>query len=284
MQTQTPVKPIRTLDDVPGWFRRTDQLVTDRLLRHQTTLGQTGDLLELGAYLGKSAILLGRHRQPGERLVVCDLFGEQAPAEPNRRTAQLYASLTHQAFEANFAMFHAEPATVIVGPTTVVPDRVPGDSFRFVHIDACHLYDQVAEDIEIARTLLTPEGIVVFDDIRAAHTPGVPAAVWPRVATGELRPIALTPNKLYATWGQAERHVNELRDFAAETSGKFDMQEVAGQRFIRIADWRIAPPSPVPPLAAAPRRNRLVPHARRVAVNLLPPVVTRVIKRARAAR
>lgn len=275
--------PIRTLDDVPGWFRRTDQLVMDRLLTFQGGSGVTGDLLEMGVYLGKSAILLGFHRRTGERLVVCDLFGSEPPAEQNRKTAKFYESLTHQAYEANFAAFHSEPSTVIVGPTTIVPERVPAGSFRFVHIDACHLYDQVVEDIDITRALLKPQGIVVFDDIRAAHTPGVPAAVWPRVAAGELHPIALTPNKLYATWDDADPAIDDLAAWIASTRGSYEIQVIAGRRMVRVADWKLPPPSPVRPLHAAPT-GRMIHRARRVAVDLLPPVVTRAIKKARRAK
>ncbi len=50
------------------------------------------------------------------------------------------------------------------------------------------------------RTLLAPEGVVVFDDYRAEHTPGVAAAVWQRLDKG-LSPFALSPVKMYATFG-----------------------------------------------------------------------------------
>ncbi len=195
--TQASARPLRGIDDVVGWFRLTDQLVMDWLLSHQERTGVTGDLLELGAYLGKSTILIGFHRRAGERFVVCDLFGEEPPTSENRRTAAFYTeTLMREAFEANYAAFHTEPPEVIQAPTSVVGDHVRMRSCRFVHIDACHLYDVVREDIATTRAVLNAEGIVVFDDIRAAHTPGVPAAVWPEVHSGELRPICITPNKL----------------------------------------------------------------------------------------
>jgi len=45
--------------------------------------GKTGDLLEIGVYRGKSAILLGYLLQGEERLVLCDLFGAPAPTADN---------------------------------------------------------------------------------------------------------------------------------------------------------------------------------------------------------
>ena len=280
-----PPRPVRGIDDMDGWFRLTDQLVMNWLLEYQDRTGVTGDLLEMGAYLGKSTILIGFHRGAGERLVVCDLFGQEPPTEENRQTAAFYTeNLTREAFEANYALFHAEPPEVIQAPTTAIPDRVPADSCRFVHIDACHLYDVVLEDIQTARSVLSEDGIVVFDDIRAAHTPGVPAAVWPEVVSRGLHPICLTPNKLYATWGD-ERPVQEslLSWLDSQEGSAYDLQRIADRQVIRVADWTSAPASPVPapPGAPPPPRRWLPAGARRVAVDLLPPIVTRALMKIR---
>src|SRR6476620_129325 len=44
------------------------------LLAHQRDAGIRGDLLKIGVYRGKSAILLGYALRPDEELVACDLF------------------------------------------------------------------------------------------------------------------------------------------------------------------------------------------------------------------
>lgn len=285
MATQTPTRTIRSIDDVPGWFGLTDQLVMDWLLRHQARAGVTGDLLEMGAYLGKSTILVGSHRRQGERFVVCDLFGQEPPTEDNQRTAAYYTeNLTRSAFEANYAAFHSEAPDVIQAPTSVLPDHIEAGSCRFAHIDACHLFDVVLEDIATARAALNDDGIVVFDDIRAAHTPGVPAAVWPEVASGGLRPICITPNKLYATWGDPERMQDEMLGWLREQQGAdFEPQQVAGGLLIVVGNWTEAPPSPMPsPRDAAPAARRgLDPRLKRIAYDLLPPIVSRTIHRLR---
>lgn len=51
----------------------------DALLRVQS-FGPPGDIVELGAYLGESAVVLGDHLRAGDRFVVVDLFGTD-PAE-----------------------------------------------------------------------------------------------------------------------------------------------------------------------------------------------------------
>jgi hypothetical protein len=283
--TGSGTRPLRELEDVDGWFARTDQLVMDFLLGHQERTGVSGDLLEMGAYLGKSTILIGFHRRAGERFVVCDLFGTEPPTEENRRTAALYtANLTRDAFEANYAAFHDELPEVIQEPTTQLGDHVPQGSCRFVHVDACHVFDVVREDIRTARRVLDDGGIVVFDDIRAAHTPGVAVAVWPEVASGDLRPICITPNKLYATWGEATSAQDSLLAWLRSQDGaRYESHRVAGRPLIQIANWAPAPPSPVPPARDAPPlpRRRVPPVLRRVAADLLPPALTRAVRRAR---
>jgi hypothetical protein len=79
-----------------------------------------------------------------------------------------------------------------------------------VHVDASHEYAHVLEDIETAKQLLAPDGVVVFDDYRSEFFPGVGAALWPELATG-LVPLVMSPQKLYATWGDAEQWHTDVR-------------------------------------------------------------------------
>ncbi|MDH6124178.1 class I SAM-dependent methyltransferase [Kitasatospora sp. GP82] len=269
----------RTPDDVPGWFWKADQQVFDWLLDRQTAAGTTGDILELGTYLGRSAILLGGHLGPGETLTVCDLFDSDAPDDDN--SAEMSMSyrhtLTRRAFEANYLAFHRRLPTVIQAPTSVLADgRIPAGSCRFVHVDASHLYEHVADDIQVARAALGPNGLVSLDDYRSEHTPGVAAAVWQAVFDHGLRPVCLTPEKFYGTWGDAEAARHELctRDWRAE-GYRMDEETIAGHTVHRLAWDEPAGPAPQPP-----RRST----TRRLALDLLPPIATRALRRRLAAR
>ncbi|MEV4611863.1 class I SAM-dependent methyltransferase [Kitasatospora sp. NPDC049258] len=271
----------RTLDDVPGWFFKADQELFGWFLTRQTQRGRTGDLLELGAYLGRSAILLGSHLQDGETFTVCDLFDSDAPDDDNSaEMAMSYRkTLTRQAFEDNYLAFHDLLPTVIQAPTSVLADgRIPDGSCRFIHIDASHLYEHVAGDIQVARAALAKDGLVALDDYRAEHTPGVSAAVWEAVFAHGLRPILLTPEKFYGTWGDPEEAQREVleRDWVAE-GYRMDEDMIAGGRVYRLAYEPPAPPArPAPPRRSAPRR---------LALDVLPPFATRAARRAlRAAR
>ncbi|MGW1909563.1 class I SAM-dependent methyltransferase [Streptomyces sp. NPDC002076] len=308
---ETTRQPER-LDDVPGWFPVLDQLLFDWFLNRQETAEMRGDLLEVGVYMGKSAIFVGRHQQPGERYTVCDLFEGDAPDDANQaESTKSYSALTRRVFEDNYLSFHDELPRVLQGPSSIVPGEVEPGSCRFVHIDASHLYEHVHGDIGAARDLLLPDGIVVLDDFRSEHTPGVSIATWEAVLNRGLRPICLSTQKLYGTWGDPEPVQEELLAMVRERSDcHLSVQEAAGHRIVRLKSKNMrAPefpaskhakavqPQPVPqetpatapapapapaPVRPAPRRG--ASRLRRVAVDLLPPVVTRAIRKARAAR
>ncbi|AXL90566.1 hypothetical protein C4J65_21445 [Streptomyces sp. CB09001] len=307
------------LNDVPGWFWPLDQVLFSWFLERQERLDTRGDLLELGAYLGKSAILLGHRLRDGETLTVCDLFGAEPPDAANRaEAAKSYSSLTRQAFERNYLSFHDTLPRIIQAPSSAVVDEVAPGTCRFVHIDASHLYEHVAGDIRAARELLGPDGIVVLDDFRSEHTPGVAVAAWEAVLGGGLRPVCLSSQKLYGTWGDPEPVQEEL---LAALRGRDDIavtvEPAAGHRLVRTRarGKRLRPPSlpssrhpaavpaadggrpdaaPVPeqtvqarPARTAARTAR--PSARRdrtrrLALDLLPPLVTRAVRRYRAER
>ncbi len=277
-------------EDVKGWFRPADQLLFDWFLTRGRAGDERGDLLELGAYLGKSAVFMGSHLREGETFTVCDLWDSEAPDESNSAEMnRSYATLTRRAFEANYLSFHDDLPALVQAPTSVITSRVAPGSCRFVHVDASHLYEHVHGDIESARELLMPEGIVAFDDFRAEHCPGVAAAVWGAVATSGLKPVVITGTKLYGTWGDPTPLREALLTFlAGRTDLWHGVEEVAGRPLIRVKGNKATPPKhpesrhrplpepvserqpvPVEPLAPRPSRTR------RLAKDLLPPLVTR---------
>ncbi|WP_327343851.1 class I SAM-dependent methyltransferase [Streptomyces europaeiscabiei] len=306
---QGTIRLPRELDDVPGWFPVLDQLLFDWFLRRQEVAGVRGDLLEVGVYMGKSAIFLGRHLQEGEAYAVCDLFESDAPDDANaaEATKSYRSTLTRRAFEANYLSFHDELPRVLQGPSSIVPGEVKPRSCRFVHIDASHLYEHVEGDISAARYSLLPGGLVVLDDFRSEHTPGVSIAAWEAVLNRGLNPVCLSTQKLYGTWDDPEPIQDALLEMVAERDDcHVSKQQAAGHRIIRLKSrgmkaptfpksrhWTGAePPAPAPAAPesqppANPRPPRPRPRqssARRLAVDLLPPLVTRAIRKARAGK
>ncbi|MET7616091.1 class I SAM-dependent methyltransferase [Streptomyces sp. NPDC005408] len=284
--------------DVKGWFWPVDQLLFDWFLSYQrdTDPDGRGDLLELGAYLGKSAIFTADYLREGEAFTVCDLWDSPAPDDSNSAEMdRSYSTLTRRGFEANYLSFHDELPTMVQAPTSVITSRVSAGSCRFVHVDASHLYEHVHGDIEAAKDLLQPEGIVSFDDFRAEHCPGVSAAVWGAVATSALKPIVITGTKLYGTWGDPAPTREALLTWLESRKDLWHgVEEVAGLPLIRIKGNKAEAPAhpksrhkpepvrepvrPAPASPAAPARNRRPSRTRRLAKDLLPPILTRALR------
>ncbi|TDD74298.1 class I SAM-dependent methyltransferase [Actinomadura darangshiensis] len=229
--TETPA----SLDDVKGWFPKVDQLLFTWFLERQERREQHGDLVELGSYLGKSAILMGRHLREGETFTVCDLFDSDAPDDSNQAEMNgSYATLTRRAFESNYRAFHERLPEIVQGPTSLILDHVEPETSRFVHVDASHLYEHVRGDIQAAHVMLPSGGVIVCDDYRSEHTPGVSAAVWEAVAVDGLRPICVTTQKLYGTWGDSGAVQDELLEWLQGQDDVWhEVQQVAGRPLIR---------------------------------------------------
>lgn len=287
----------RSFEDVPGWFYRTDAILFDWFLARQSRLSEPGDLLEMGAYLGKSAVMMRAYLRPGEDFTVCDLFDSEAPDEDNGQEMRgSYSTLTRRAFERNFLSFHDDLPRIVQAPTSVVPEEVAEGSCRFVHVDASHLYEHVRLDIAAARHVLGPDGLVVLDDYRSEHTPGVACATWQAVLDEGLRPLCVSGHKFYGTWGDPEPWQDALHaDLRERRHCWLQWQQVAGHRILlvgaRNADAPELPVSrhaaPVPAVAGRPRGagpplgRRL---RRRLAADWLPPAVTRTLVRVRDGR
>lgn len=268
------VNPLLTyrlrFDEVPGWFGRQDYWLFEFFLETQSR-DAPGDLLEMGCYMGRSAILLGLHQREGEQVTVCDLFGEPVEDDANIAENAGYCDVTRPAFEHNYRQWVGKLPTIIQASTTDLSDVLPSGGHRFIHVDASHLYEQVSRDLVTARSLLRPAGIVACDDFRSAHTPGTAAAVWRAVLDGELEPICVSQQKFYAT---KDEHGHEWRKqlltaAATTTTIGVETQVVAGKELLRV----FSPPETM----IGARRNR-------VERLMLPPWLKERIDQRRLAR
>ncbi len=224
-----PTSPPRRYAEIRGWFPWVDRMLFSRLLEAQTDV--PGDLVELGAYLGKSAVIIGSHRREGERFVVVDLFGAEAvlgdsraDRENRRELNASYASLTREAFEGNYRALRGDLPEIVQGLSSEITEHVEPNSVRFLHVDASHLFEPVVEDARNAKSILGPGGIVVFDDFRSPHTPAVAAAVWGAVLNEGLIPFAVTQQKLYGVYDDPEPYLAAVRNFVAADQ-RFELRQ-----------------------------------------------------------
>lgn len=193
------------MDKVDGWFFEADVSLFSELLACQTAEAVEGDMLEIGAYQGKSAILMGYGLRDDEELVICDLFGAVMDhADIAQTPRQEYAGLDQQQFLANWDRFHNRRPTLEVCESSALD--LGERRLRFIHIDGCHSYQCVANDISLAVTHTAKRGVIAMDDYRGVETPGVAAAVWQAVGNGFLFPFAATYMKIYACVSAADQN------------------------------------------------------------------------------
>ena len=287
-------KYVQEMDSVPGWFYPLDARLFGAIDGLQKARGTRGHILEIGAYLGKSAILLGYLTEEDEDLTVCDPFEEMVEVgdENAAENARHYPGLHRTQFERQYLRFHSSLPTVWEMPSTRIDRETLAGSYRLVHVDGSHAYDVVREDIATARTLLGPGGVVVIDDWPQPHTPGVALAAWEAFLRGEMTLLCLSNYKLYATWDPTSTLREDLDAWAASQPDVdvTDPHRLAGRIVRRYTLVESLPEAPVdPPVQAIPEPapQPIVPRSstiRRVVRPFVPPIALDAYRRLRLRR
>ena len=129
--------------------------VVAHLMRAQTEAGIDGGAAEIGAFEGRFLILMGLALQPKERLFGADSFDWP----DNEVETRLRANLTT----------HGVEATVWRGDSTTLTAeevrRSLGGPARIVHVDADHTDRSLRVDLQLAASIVRPDGLIVLDDM-----------------------------------------------------------------------------------------------------------------------
>ncbi len=184
--------------DVPGWTP-IDQLYTLFALAF-TSSNLEGDLVEIGSWCGRSAVVLGlAARLGGKSRVLCaDLFPERNDWKQNpdgtysfevtidgkRHGGSQGGTIWKETFETQFAKVYERHEAVIdwfretvfergmqdlVVPhkgdvASLIAQAGPGFKCRLAFLDGDHGYEQVCADLRAIETCLVPGGWICFDD------------------------------------------------------------------------------------------------------------------------
>ena len=264
---QSVDKSAAAIDAIPGWFQHLDQTLFRWFLSTQQSEGISGNLAELGVYKGKSAVLIGYYIESEEEFTVVDLFEDAPPDKAGTTEQAKYRELSQESFEAHYVGVHPRLPRVVRGLSKSIVEHVKHGSHRFVHVDASHLYANVKDDIIAARLICGDQNIVVFDDIRRAHTPGVPAAVWPEIGRGAMHALLVSDAKLYATFDDPAAWRNRLATWLPSSGLEWETQEICEQPVYRV--W------------SSPDRVPRKITVRAVGRGLLPPYLVKAITRVR---
>ncbi len=218
---------------IPGWFSKTDQKMFTACLLNQSI---KGDLLEIGVYLGKSSVFLESFRRDDEKLVVCDLFENEVIDPENREEIhRSYKSLSMENFIKNFMKHHSHLPIIHNGNSLELPSLFSEAMWRFVHVDGSHLYEFVQKDLAFASSHIEKsQGIIVLDDYRAPHTPGVSAAMWEVLSKGELQILALSRYKAYLMHSDNRIDLKAIYANFIEQGLKLEMFKYFNKESVRV--------------------------------------------------
>ena len=189
------------IDDVEGWLSKATAILSNRLMRHQSTAGLAGPICEIGIHHGKYFIALASELRRDEQAIAIDLFENQEENIDHSGMGDRHM------FEGNVTKF-LNPACVITlhaNSTRLSPGDISKyGKIRFFSIDGGHTEAITANDLRLAERTIATGGIVALDDILHPSWTGVISGyVRYKREGGTLRPFALVPNKLFLTDGSS---------------------------------------------------------------------------------
>lgn len=197
------------VEGVHGWSP-IDQLFTLSTLAHATS-HLKGDIVEVGSWFGRSALVLGAAARDTHGLVHCiDPFPDRTDWTQNadgsysfeveldgrRHAGYQQQTVWRGPFESQMAPVYDESPSVydgfmqnvrsrglehVVRPhrgtTRTFVDQLTADfQCRLLFLDGDHGYEAVADDITLLTPLLVPGGWICFDDAFSSY-PGVNRAI-----------------------------------------------------------------------------------------------------------
>jgi hypothetical protein len=189
---------IRRLNNVHGWLDRFSADVILATARFQHELGHSGNVAEIGVHHGKLFFVLYLSIAENEQAVAVDIFGRQHLNLDNSGCGDKTIFLRHAARLAPQlpGLKIIEESSLHVTPRALLSH---GGRIRLFSIDGGHTEEATLNDLHLAESTLTEEGVVIIDDYFNAGWPEVSVATARYLldGAGALVPYAISPNKIY---------------------------------------------------------------------------------------
>ncbi|MCE9562621.1 MAG: class I SAM-dependent methyltransferase [Planctomycetes bacterium] len=151
--------PFRFPNDVAGWLTPAEG-------RTLFALATGVSVLEIGTFAGRSAICMAQ----SATMVFClDPFDGRGTPTPRLTLAECLENATRYKV--------ADRIRPLVGTSESVGPVLHDTSFEMVFVDGDHTQEAVANDLKLARRVLSPGGRIVCHDYRGESFPGVEAAI-----------------------------------------------------------------------------------------------------------
>jgi hypothetical protein len=202
------------MERIDGWLSREDAWRFVRVDEAQKAAGIEGDLLEVGTWHGRGAILFHHLLREREKAYAVDIFDLRKPDHPYfNDPARLRSHAA--AFGCDGRLVEIRMDTARHGHRLV--DAVGAKRIRLAHVDGGHDYAVVRRDIEIVSRLLHGGSVVAFDDFFNRKCPGTTQAIMEFLqVTREYAPFLLTTKKLWVCG--SDRREQYMEHLAARDS------------------------------------------------------------------
>jgi hypothetical protein len=201
----------RSMDTVQGYLTSLDARLIAALLASQDANNIKGHLCEVGVHHGRLFLMLALARRAGERALAIDLFEDDA-INSNTQHAGRDRALFANAHRLGIQLSQEEiykTSSLDVQATDILT-RTTGP-VRFFSIDGSHLYQQVENDLRLAESTLTAEGIIAVDDFFNKDWADATFATYDFLRrTDTMVPFAITSKLYLAAPAAAEKYKGAL--------------------------------------------------------------------------
>jgi hypothetical protein len=209
---------------VSGYLRSLDARVIASILGFQADNDILGNLCEIGVHHGRLFFMLALARRSDERSLAIDLFEDDAinslSFEHRGRDRALFTNARRLGISLS------EIEVYKTSSFEVKADDIlsrTGGPIRFFSIDGGHSYENLENDLVLAKRTLHEAGIIAVDDFFNRDWPEVTFAIYDFIKdTNELIPFLLSPGKIYlARAGTATTYQFAVRKANPNAKGKF---------------------------------------------------------------
>ncbi len=140
--------------DIEGWCNPASFLIWRYLLRKQREFSCFGHVMEVGAWMGKTASILAAHADATqeEKIILIDIQIKAPEIEAALKLAGLKSLESVHLHEVDSRMISTDDL------------GIKPRSVRWFHIDGEHSGPSVISDLDLAHQLTKESGIVVVDD------------------------------------------------------------------------------------------------------------------------
>jgi hypothetical protein len=223
---------------VPGWITFEDVIFFEFFLEELNLRKINGDVLEIGAHFGKTAIWLDWLILDSDKLHVCDVFEKQNLITDLDNLTEVdnhYKKIipTKALFEQNFSRYGCKKPIIYQMESKFLEFELLNRTFKFIHIDGAHTFQAVNTDLNIALAKICKNGIIVMDDYRNYGAHGVTQVFWSIIFEKKLKLILLTEAKAYFAFGNDNSYLENLEKFMEKNTIEYSLESINGDFFLK---------------------------------------------------